>query len=79
MCTYNITLNDSLIERVRPVFADEKSMQNWMQEQLSLALENLATKEELTPQHKMVKESLTAAFEEMHAGKTLKNARNLFV
>ena len=29
-------------------------------------------------QSKMVKESLTTAFDELHAGKACKNARNLF-
>ena len=79
MCTYSITLNDSLVDKVRPVFADEQSLKHWIQEQVSLALERLANNEqEVSAQHEMIKDSLTKAFDEMHSGKTLKNARSLF-
>ena len=80
MCTYNITLNDTLIEKARPAFADDKAMQQWLQEQVSAALERLISKqmEAESAQKAMVRESLTIAFDELHSGRTKKNARGLF-
>lgn len=34
MCSYNITLNDSIIEKVRPSFADERDFELWLQKQI---------------------------------------------
>lgn len=42
MCTYNFSLDDILIERVKPAFRDDSSIHNWMQKQLENALEKLA-------------------------------------
>ena len=79
MCTYNITLNDTLIEKARPVFADDEALQKWLQEQVSAVLEHfLSSQMESTQQHVMVKKSLTTAFEELHSGQAKKNARDLF-
>lgn len=30
MCTFNITLDDALLERVRPAFASEDALREWM-------------------------------------------------
>ena len=38
MCTYNITLNDTLVEQVRDSFDDEQALERWLQEQMELAL-----------------------------------------
>lgn len=38
MCTYNITLNDTLVEQVRNSFEDEQALERWLQEQMELAL-----------------------------------------
>lgn len=51
MCSYNITLNDSLIEKVRPSFADDKALECWLQQQmeeflLNLYLQQMAGKKE---------------------------------
>ena len=78
MCTYSITLNDSMIEKVRPTFADDKSLQHWLQEQVTLALERLVDKQLKDQQHSMVEESLTTAFNELHYCQTKKDARKLF-
>ena len=80
MCTYNITLNDSLIEKARPAFADNKALQQWLEEQVSAALERFISKrmEVESAQKAMVRESLTIAFDELHSGQTKKNARSLF-
>lgn len=34
MCSYNITLNDSIVEKVRPSFADERDFELWLQKQI---------------------------------------------
>ena len=34
MCSYNITLNDTLVEKVRPTFADDKALGQWLQQQI---------------------------------------------
>ena len=33
MCSYNITLSDTLVEKVRPSFADDNALQLWLQHQ----------------------------------------------
>ena len=38
MCSYNITINDSIIEKVRPSFADEKDFEQWLQQQMEQLL-----------------------------------------
>lgn len=35
MCTYNITLNDSLVEQARSVFANDDALQQWLQKRLT--------------------------------------------
>ena len=77
MCTYSITLNDMLIEKARPAFADENALQQWLQEQVSIALEKYIENTE-SEQHVMVKVSLTKAFNELHTGQAKRNARQLF-
>ena len=34
MCSYNITLSDTLVEKVRPSFADDKALELWLQQQM---------------------------------------------
>ena len=41
MCTYNISIDDVLLERVRPVFADEESIGKWMQSQIVSILQQM--------------------------------------
>ena len=38
MCSYNITLNDTLVEKVRPSFADDNALQHWLQQQMEEVL-----------------------------------------
>ena len=42
MCTYNITVDDKLMEKVRPVFTDNEAIGNWMQSQINLLLTRMA-------------------------------------
>lgn len=38
MCTFHLSLNDSLVDRIRPSFEDEEAVNVWMQKQLELAI-----------------------------------------
>ncbi|MBR4391738.1 MAG: hypothetical protein IKT08_06510 [Bacteroidales bacterium] len=38
MCSYNITINDSIIEKVRPSFANETDFEQWLQQQIEQLL-----------------------------------------
>jgi hypothetical protein len=38
MCTYNISIDDALMERVRPAFADNTAIGKWMQSQVEILL-----------------------------------------
>ena len=38
MCTYSISINDSVMEIVRPAFTDEESLSRWMQQQMELLM-----------------------------------------
>lgn len=40
MCTYNFSLSDAAIDRIRPAFKDETAMQAWLQKQLENAVMN---------------------------------------
>lgn len=46
MCTYNITLNDNLVERARPAIGADTDITQWMQRQMEALLIRLA----VTPQ-----------------------------
>lgn len=46
MCTYNITLNDSLVERARQAIGADTDISQWMQRQMEAILIRLA----VTPQ-----------------------------
>ncbi len=43
MCTYNISISDSVIDGVRPAFADEDALSRWLQQQMELLLIQYAT------------------------------------
>ena len=38
MCTYSISIDDSVMENVRPAFPDEESLSRWMQQQMELLM-----------------------------------------
>ena len=46
MCSYNITLSDTLVEKVRPSFADDNALQLWLQQQVEEILLNLSLRQE---------------------------------
>lgn len=43
MCTYNISVNDELMERVRPAFKSNEDIGAWMQTQIELLLLKLVS------------------------------------
>jgi hypothetical protein len=47
MCTYSITLSDTLIEQARPAIGADTDISKWMQHQMEMILIRLAT----TTQH----------------------------
>ena len=46
MCSYNITLSDTLVEKVRPSFADDKALELWLQKQMEELLLNFYQRQE---------------------------------
>lgn len=36
MCTYNLSLSDSAVDRIRPAFKDDAAIQVWLQQQLEM-------------------------------------------
>ena len=42
MCTYNITLNDNLVEQARPALGADTDITQWMQRQMEALLIRLA-------------------------------------
>lgn len=45
MCTYNITVNDSLMEEIRPAFPNEEAVERWLQQQMNIILLEFASKQ----------------------------------
>ena len=43
MCTYTIAVDDALMERVRPAFADNAAIGDWMQSQIEVLLLQVAS------------------------------------
>lgn len=44
MCTYSISVDDKLLEQVRPAFADNAEISSWMQSQIEALLLQVAAK-----------------------------------
>ena len=44
MCTFALTLDDKLVERVKPTFKSEKAMNEWLQAQMELLLRKKVSK-----------------------------------
>ena len=50
MCSYNIKLDDTLVEKAKTSFADDKAMKQWLQQQLEwLLLEHIESQSKITP------------------------------
>ena len=46
MCSYNITLDETLVDKIRPSFADDEALELWIQQQLEELLLNLYLRQE---------------------------------
>ncbi|MBR7022517.1 MAG: hypothetical protein IKI09_03475 [Bacteroidales bacterium] len=46
MCSYNITLDDTLVEKVRPSFADDQALTLWLQQQMEELLLDYSARQE---------------------------------
>lgn len=51
MCTYNITLNDNLVERARPAIGADTDIGQWMQRQMETLLIRLAANSQREVKH----------------------------
>ena len=56
MCTYNISLSDAAIDRIRPAFKDDAAVKEWLQQQLELLVLQFKV---TTPQPHSSKHSLS--------------------
>lgn len=36
MCTYNLSLSDAAVDRIRPAFKNDAAVQEWLQQQLEM-------------------------------------------
>ena len=45
MCTYNISVSDSLMEEIRPAFPNEEAVERWLQQQMNIILLEFASKQ----------------------------------
>ena len=43
MCTFSISVDDTLMDSVRSSFADNEAIRNWMQSQIVLLLQQMST------------------------------------
>ncbi len=49
MCTRTIRINDTLMERVKPIFPNDQALQTWLEEQLESALIRFASQKRPAP------------------------------
>ena len=50
MCSYNITLDDTLVKNAKPAFADDNALLLWLQQQVEwLLVEHIAAQRGITP------------------------------
>ncbi len=45
MCTFNLTMNDALIEAVLPTFKTNEAVNEWLQKQATLLLQQIAARQ----------------------------------
>ena len=45
MCTFKVSIDDALLERVRPAFADNVEIGSWMQSHIEKLLQQIADQE----------------------------------
>lgn len=45
MCTFNLTMNDALVEAVRPTFKTREAVNEWLQNQATLLLQQIVARQ----------------------------------
>lgn len=45
MCTFNLTMNDALVEAVRPTFKTREAINEWLQNQATLLLQQIVARQ----------------------------------
>lgn len=45
MCTFNLTMNDALVEAVRPTFKTKEAVNEWLQKQATLLLQQIVVRQ----------------------------------
>ena len=63
MCTYNVKIEDSVVERVKPHFSDDDAMKAWIEKVLEKAMEEFAEKSETKMTKDMVSQILIQKLE----------------
>ena len=57
MCSYNITLDDTLVQKAKPSFADDKALKKWLQQQIEwLLIEQIEAQSGATPPYQYTEE-----------------------
>lgn len=46
MCTFNLTMNDALVEAVRPTFKTKEAINEWLQNQATLLLQQVVARQD---------------------------------
>ena len=52
MCTYSISVNDTLMEAIRPAFSDEKAFEQWLQRQMDTIIIEFVAKQKTSIKRK---------------------------
>lgn len=51
MCKYNISIDDALMDEVRPHFSGEPAIQDWLEQQVRALVIRFAQENKTTPNH----------------------------
>ncbi len=52
MCTYSLSVNDTLMEAIRPAFSDEKAFEQWLQRQMDMIIVEFVAKQKTSIKRK---------------------------
>ena len=52
MCTYSISVNDTLMDAIRPAFSDEKAFEQWLQRQMDMIIVEFVAKQKTSVKRK---------------------------
>ncbi len=66
MCTYSISVDDSILEKVKSALPDDKAVEAWMQSQMDILLLRLADSLSHKPQNEDSMDSSAQRIEHIH-------------